>query len=72
MVGDESAFYAAGSWVFPSTVGKPRLSIVDPLLLSALVFLMSGITFTPLALESKESGQPKNTKFISCSNTRQN
>jgi drug/metabolite transporter (DMT)-like permease len=64
IIGYVVAIFVAALWGSVSTVGKPILSNVDPLLLSSLVFLISGFTFTPLALRTKQSDKPKKRGYI--------
>jgi len=47
------AFLAAGMFGMVSTIAKPIVSSVDPLLLASLVYLVSAATLTPIAQKSK-------------------
>ncbi|HKQ20957.1 MAG TPA: DMT family transporter [Nitrososphaeraceae archaeon] len=47
IIGYISAIVAAVLFVFVSTIGKPILSTVDPLLLSSIIYLIAGLFFTP-------------------------
>ncbi|HJU78900.1 MAG TPA: DMT family transporter [Nitrososphaeraceae archaeon] len=47
--GYASAIVAAILFGGVSTIGKPIVSTVDPLLLSAIIYLIAGLFFTPLA-----------------------
>lgn len=49
VIGYGSAIVAAALFGSVSTVAKPVLSMVNPLVLSSLVYLIAGFTFTPLA-----------------------
>lgn len=47
------AFLAALMFGLVSTIAKPVVSSVDPLLLASLVYLISAVTLTPIAQKSK-------------------
>lgn len=51
-MGYSSAIAAAALFGSVSTVAKPVLSSVTPILLSSLVYLVAGITFTPIAYKT--------------------
>jgi drug/metabolite transporter (DMT)-like permease len=59
VIGYGSAILAAGLFGSVSTLAKPVLSTVNPLVLSSLVYLIAGFTFTPLA---QQTGFRKFTK----------
>ncbi len=59
VIGYGSAILAAGLFGSVSTLAKPVLSTVDPIVLSSLVYLIAGFTFTPLA---QQTGFKKFTK----------
>jgi len=52
--GYSSAIVAAALFGSVPTVAKPVLTNINPILLSSLVYLVSGATFTPLAYRSKK------------------
>jgi drug/metabolite transporter (DMT)-like permease len=52
VIGYGSAIVAAALFGSVSTVAKPVLSMVNPLVLSSLVYLIAGFTFTPLAQQT--------------------
>ena len=52
--GYSSAILAAALFGSVSTVSKPVLSSITPILLSSLVYLVAGATFTPLAYRSSK------------------
>jgi drug/metabolite transporter (DMT)-like permease len=52
--GYSSAIVAAALFGSVPTVAKPVLTNITPILLSSLVYLVSGATFTPLAYRSKK------------------
>jgi drug/metabolite transporter (DMT)-like permease len=49
IIGYASAIVAAILFGGVSTIGKPIVSTVDPLLLSAIIYLIAGLFFTPVA-----------------------
>ena len=55
MIGYLSAFIAALLFGSVSTIAKPILSNISPLLLSSLVYLISGLALTPVAQRIKYS-----------------
>ncbi|MEP6576853.1 MAG: hypothetical protein ABJB85_10530 [Nitrososphaerota archaeon] len=59
VIGYGSAILAAGLFGSVSTLAKPVLSTVNPIVLSSLVYLIAGFTFTPLA---QQTGFMKQTK----------
>jgi drug/metabolite transporter (DMT)-like permease len=59
VIGYGSAILAAGLFGSVSTLAKPVLSTVNPIVLSSLVYLIAGFTFTPLA---QQTGFTKLTK----------
>ncbi|MDQ5869371.1 MAG: DMT family transporter [Thermoproteota archaeon] len=52
VIGYGSAIVAAALFGSVSTVAKPVLSMVNPLVLSSLVYLIAGFTFSPLAQQT--------------------
>ena len=52
IIGYASAIVAAILFGGVSTIGKPIVSTVDPLLLSAIIYLIAGLFFTPSAARS--------------------
>ena len=52
VIGYGSAILAAGLFGSVSTLAKPVLSTVNPIVLSSLVYLIAGFTFTPLAQQT--------------------
>jgi drug/metabolite transporter (DMT)-like permease len=59
LIGYVSAILAAALFGSVSTISKPVLSTVNAVLLSSLVYLVSGLTFTPLTRGSKTEKTPK-------------
>jgi hypothetical protein len=58
VIGYGSAILAAGLFGSVSTLAKPVLSTVNPIVLSSLVYLIAGFTFTPL---EQQAGFTKQT-----------
>jgi drug/metabolite transporter (DMT)-like permease len=52
IIGYASAIVAAALFGSVSTVAKPVLSTISPIVLSTLVYLIAGFTFTPIAYKS--------------------
>ena len=50
IIGYRTFLIAAVLWGSVSTIAKPTLNFIDPLLLSALVLIIAGLFFTPLTL----------------------
>jgi drug/metabolite transporter (DMT)-like permease len=61
IMGYSSAIAAAALFGSVSTVAKPVLSSMTPILLSSLVYLVAGITFTPIAY--KTTGKTIHRKY---------
>ena len=59
LVGYSCAIFAAAFFGSVSTVSKPVLATVNPVLLSSLVYIISGLTFTPIA---QKTGRTKVSK----------
>ena len=59
VIGYESAILGAGLFDLVSTLAKPVLSTVNPIVISSLVYLIAEFTFTPLA---QQTGFTKFTK----------
>jgi len=55
LVGYSCAILAAAFFGSVSTVSKPVLDTVNPVLLSSLVYIISGLTFTPIAQKTERT-----------------
>jgi drug/metabolite transporter (DMT)-like permease len=64
VIGYGSAILAAGLFGSVSTLAKPVLSTVNPIVLSSLVYLIAGFTFTPLAQQAGFTKQTKRYYFL--------
>jgi drug/metabolite transporter (DMT)-like permease len=64
VIGYCSAILAAGLFGSFSTLAKPVLSTVNPIVLSSLVYLIAGFTFTPLAQQIGFTKQTKRYYFL--------
>jgi drug/metabolite transporter (DMT)-like permease len=64
VIGYGSAILAAGLFGSVSTLAKPVLSTVNPIVLSSLVYLIAGFTFTPLAQQTRFTKQTKRYYFL--------
>lgn len=64
VIGYGSAILAAGLFGSVSTLAKPVLSTVNPIVLSSLVYLIAGFTFTPLAQQTGFTKQTKRYYFL--------
>jgi drug/metabolite transporter (DMT)-like permease len=64
IVGYGSALLSAALFGSISTVAKPVLTTVNPILLSSLVYLISGLVFTPIAQKSESTKLTKKYFFL--------
>ncbi len=64
LIGYICAILAAALFGSVSTISKPVLSTVNAVLLSSLVYLISGLTFTPIARGSKGKKAPKKYYYL--------
>jgi drug/metabolite transporter (DMT)-like permease len=64
LVGYSCAILAAAFFGSVSTISKPVLSTVNPVLLSALVYIISGLTFTPIAQNTERSTVSKKYYYL--------
>ncbi len=49
LIGYSCAIFAAALFGSVSSISKPVLTTLNPVLLSSLVYIISGVTFTPIA-----------------------
>ena len=64
LVGYSCAILAAAFFGSVSTVSKPVLSTVNPVLLSSLVYIISGVTFTPIAQKTERKKVSKKYYYL--------
>jgi hypothetical protein len=64
VIGYGSAILAAGLFGSVSTLAKPVLSTVNPIVLSSLVYMIAGFAFTPLAQQAGFTKQTKRYYFL--------
>jgi drug/metabolite transporter (DMT)-like permease len=64
LVGYGSAILAAALFGSVSTISKPVLSTVSPVLLSSLVYIISGLTFTPIAQKTERKKVSKKYYYL--------
>ena len=68
VIGYGSAILAAGLFGAISTLAKPVLPTVNPIVLSPLVYLIAGFIFTPLAQQTGFTKQTKRYYFLILTN----
>ena len=64
LVGYSCAIFAAAFFGSVSTVSKPVLATVNPVLLSSLVYIRSGLTFTPIAQKTERTKVSKKYYYL--------
>ena len=64
LVGYSCAILAAAFFGSVSTVSKPVLATVNPVLLSSLVYIISGFTFTPIAQKTERKKVSKKYYYL--------
>ena len=64
LVGYSCAILAAAFFGSVSTVSKPVLATVNPVLLSSLVYIISGLTFTPIAQKTERTKVSKKYYYL--------
>jgi drug/metabolite transporter (DMT)-like permease len=64
LVGYSCAILAAVFFGSVSTVSKPVLATVNPVLLSSLVYIISGLTFTPIAQKTERTKVSKKYYYL--------
>ena len=64
LVGYSCAILAAAFFGSVSTVSKPVLATVNPVLLSSLVYIISGLTFTPIAQKTERKKVSKKYYYL--------
>lgn len=64
MVGYSCAILAAAFFGSVSTISKPVLSTLNPVLLSSLVYIISGLTFTPIAQKTEGTNVSKKYYYL--------
>ena len=64
LVGYSCAILAAAFFGSVSTVSKPVLTTVNPVLLSSLVYIISGLTFTPIAQKTERTKVSKKYYYL--------
>lgn len=64
LIGYSCAIIAAALFGSVSTVSKPVLSTINPVLLSSLVYLISGLTFTPIAKQTERAKFSKKYYYL--------
>ena len=64
LVGYSCAILAAAFFGSVSTISKPVLATVNPVLLSSLVYIISGLTFTPIAQKTERTKVSKKYYYL--------
>ena len=64
LIGYSSAILAAALFGSVSTISKPVLYTVNPVLLSSLVYIISGLTFTPIAQQTERAKVSKKYYYL--------
>ena len=64
LVGYSCAILAAAFFRYVSTVSKSVLATVNPVLLSSLVYIISGLTFTPIAQKTERTKVSKQYYYL--------
>ena len=64
LVGYSCAILAAAFFGSVSTISKPVLATVNPILLSSLVYIISGLTFTPIAQKTERKKVSKKYYYM--------